>query len=227
MRNSLLLILLAALSAAAQSTPFPNGETVSYTANWPSGLALGEGQIIARQTPSGVWNFEFTLDASIPGFAVKDQFRSQATANLCSDVLEKRLQHGKRKAEEEIEFDRGEGKATRFTLPKGPKGGETTIPIGSCARDALTFLFQIRRDLAAGRMPAPATVLFGAPYQVKFDYGGTQKIQGQDADRLVGTLKGPASEAKFELWFARGPLRTFLQARVPLAMGTFSLEIAH
>jgi hypothetical protein len=210
-------------TAAAQPMPFPNGEILRYNANWPSGLSLGESQLTARQTPGGEWNFELTLEASIPGFQVIDRYRSQATGALCSEALEKQIQHGKRKAREQTLFDRASGKAKRKTLPDG---GTTELASGACGRDALTFLYQIRRELAAGRLPAAGTVYFGAPYQVSFAHGGLQKVQGQDADRLIVTARGPASESKFEMWFARDAARTFLQAKAPLAMGSFSLEIA-
>lgn len=222
MKLPLALACLVLVPAAAQNMPFPNGEVLRYTANWPSGLSLGEAQLSARQTPSGEWNFELALEASIPGFSVEDRFRSQATGALCSEALEKQIQHGKKKAQEQTLFDRAAGKAKRKTLPGG---GTTELATGACGRDALTLLFQIRRDLAAGRLPQSGTVYFGAAYQLTFTHGGAQKVQGQDADRLVVTAKGPASENKFELWFARDAARTFLQAKVPLAIGAFSLEI--
>jgi hypothetical protein len=46
-----------------------------------------------------------------------------------------------------------------------------------------------------------------------------------DTDRLVGTVKCPASEVTVEIFFARDAVRTPVLIRVPLAMGKFSMEI--
>jgi hypothetical protein len=46
------------------------------------------------------------------------------------------------------------------------------------------------------------------------------------ADRLIVTVKGPASEMSFEIFFARDPARTPVIIRVPLSPGMFSLELA-
>ena len=221
--SSLFLLALAAASAvSAQSRVVPDVESLHYTVNWPSELSLGEAQFVAKRV-GGVWNFQMTLDASVPWFSVKDQFRSQASAGLCSEVFDKQTQHGKKSASEVTTFNRETGKAARRTLPDG---GVTQHQMGPCGRDALTFLYHVRYELAAGRVAAPATVMFGAPYQVKLDYGGVEKILGQDTDRLVGTAIGPSSEQRFELWFARDVARTMVRSRVPLAIGAFSLELA-
>ena len=86
-------------------------------------------------------------------------------------------------------------------------GGKSDIAISSCARDALTFLYYARRELGQGRVPPREDVLFGAPYQVRLEYTGEQTVkigdQKAEADRVVSTLKGPASEISFEMFFAR------------------------
>jgi hypothetical protein len=218
----LVLAMAAALSPAPQSKSFPDGESLHYTVDWPSGLSLGEAQFVAKKVGE-VWNFQMTLDASVPWFVVKDQFSSQASAGLCSEVFEKRIEQGKKKAAEVTSFDLKTQKAARRTLPDG---GTTEHATGACGHDALTFLYHVRRELAAGRVAAPATVMFGAPYQVKLAYGGVEKIQGHDTDRLTGTASGPAAEQSFEVWFARDVARTMVRARVPLAIGAFSLELS-
>jgi hypothetical protein len=43
---------------------------------------------------------------------------------------------------------------------------------------------------------------------------------------VLATLKGPASEITFEMFFARDAARTPLVIRVPLTLGTFSMELA-
>src|SRR6185437_65845 len=91
--------------------PFTN-ESLSYTVNWPSGLSLGETHISATGTPTG-WRFDFTLDAGIPGFAVKDSFESIATKDLCSETFHKNTSHGNRKGSETVTIDQAAGVATR------------------------------------------------------------------------------------------------------------------
>ena len=108
-------------------------------------------------------------------------------------------------------------------------GGKSEVPAPGCARDALSFLYFLRHELSQGRLPPPQTVFFGAPYQLKLEYGGAQTIRVNDrrveAERLRASLKGPASETSFELFFARDDVRTPLMIRVPFTPGVFSLEL--
>ena len=225
----LLFCVYAAPATDPTGFPFTN-ETLNYTVNWPSGLSLGEAHISAMRTKSGEgpeqWNFDMTLDAGIPGFAVSDHYRSTATLELCALTLEKQYQHGSRKIRELTTFDQHAGVARRETTG----GGKSDITVSDCAKDALTFLYYARRELGQGRVPPFQTVLFGAPYQVRLEYTGAQTVRVNDkkaeADRLVATLKGPASEVSFEMLFARDPARTPLVIRVPLSLGMFSMELA-
>ncbi len=220
-------IALAALwlssPAAAESFP-PADESLRYNINWPSGLSLGEAHLTARRT-AGQWEFELTLDAAVPGFAVSDRYRSQASGSLCSLEFEKNFTHGRRKAREKTVFDYGKNVARRSTV----NGGKTEIPIPACARDALAFIFHARGELSQGRVPPPSTVLFGAAYEVRLDYGGAQAITVNDArveaDRIAVSVKGPASTIGFEIFYARDPVRTPLLVRVPFTLGVFSMEL--
>ena len=45
------------------------------------------------------------------------------------------------------------------------------------------------------------------------------------SDEVTCTVKGPASEFKFDMYFARDAARTPLLVKVPLAMGKFSMEL--
>src|SRR4051794_21876900 len=71
-----------AKTSAAQSTPekpvlkgFPfTNESLSYTANWPSGISLGEAHLSATASSTS-WRFELGLEAGIPGFTVKDTYQ--------------------------------------------------------------------------------------------------------------------------------------------------------
>ena len=207
------LLLAAALLAPAGGSPpvLPADETLRYTVNWPSGLSLGEGTLTARKA-GGEWDFSLELEAAIPGFQVVDRFLSRASAGFCSIHFEKNSVHGKRKAREKTVFD---GQlATRTTLEGG---------------DALAFLYFLRQEITQGRVPPPQTVYFGAPYQVRLDYKGAQPVESGSAvekgDRLVASVKGPSSNFSFEILLGRDPARTPLLIKVPLELGTFSMEL--
>ncbi|MCW5977847.1 MAG: DUF3108 domain-containing protein [Bryobacteraceae bacterium] len=220
--------VLAPSPAAASDLPFRPDEMLRYTVNWPSGLGLGEGDMSARLTkaPSGDvtgWQFEFRIEAAVPGFTVADHYLASATRTLCSVEFEKGLVHGRRTGKEKTTFS--EGTARRKTTG----GGTSDIPVGDCARDGLTFLYYLRSELAQGRIPATQTVLFGAPYEVSFQYGGRQPVvlgdSRVDGDRLIATVKGPASKFTFEVVVAQDPGRTPVRIKVPLELGDFTMEL--
>lgn len=225
-------LLAAALPLAAGSGINFHEESLHYNVNWPSGLSLGEAHSRATHIRSGAaggdrWKLEFDLDAAIPSFQVSDRFRALSrTEDFCTLEYEKDSTHGKKIAKEKTTIDASTGIATRATL----NGGKSEIPVAACVRDGLTFLFFMRNELAQGRIPPAQTILFGAPYQLRLEYGGARTIPiggvATESDRLVAYLKGPASESSFELFFARDAVRTPLLVRVPLALGSFSLELA-
>src|SRR5947209_10076198 len=139
------------VAAAPKLTGFPfQDETLRYSVRWPSGLSLGDAVFSARHTQSG-WNFETTVDAGVPGFPVKDAYRSTATEELCSLDLDRSFSHGSKKTREKTTFDQRAGRATRVTtLPEN--GGRTEMDIPSCARDALAFVYFARREMGQGRV---------------------------------------------------------------------------
>jgi hypothetical protein len=223
--------LAGPLLAAPQAGPSFDKEKLTYAVNWPSGLTLGEARLEARKSPPAEagtprWSLDFFLDAAVPGFAVADQFHSVTDDNGCSVEFEKNTLHGKKKAQERTTFDARKSTATRTTLNGG---GKTEISVSACAHDALAFLYYLRRELLQGRMPPAQAVLLGAPYQFRAEYGGTRVLAiGEskiETDRLVGFAKGPASDLTFEAFFARDAVRTPVLIKVPLALGTFSMEL--
>jgi hypothetical protein len=222
-------VALGLAAAASAQTGFPfQDESLHYSVNWPSGLSLGEATFTAHRTAAG-WDFDMSLDAGVPGFAVNDKFRSSATADLCSTSLDRDLSQGGRKSREKTEFDQANGVAHRVTLfPAG--GGQSDFNIGACARDALTLLYYARRELGQGRVPPAQQAYFGSAYSVRMDYTGAQSISVNEkppvvTDHVAVSVKGPKSDLSFEVFFARDAARTPLLVKVPFSVGTVSMEL--
>jgi hypothetical protein len=223
-----------AAASAPSLTGFPfTNETLHYAVTWPTGLSLGEAHMSAARSkaakgPGEQWAFEFALDASVPGFAVADRYHAAASPDLCSAAFDKDIAHGSRKSHERIEFDDHAGVARRESL--GVEAGKSDVSISQCGRDALTFLYFARRELGQGRVPPPEDVVLGAKYQARLEYTGEQTIKVGNkpsvTDRVVVTVRGPASVTSFEMFFARDPARTPLLIRVPLSLGVFSMELS-
>jgi hypothetical protein len=226
-----LFLIAGLLAIPAILTAQPSAdETLAYLINWPSGLSLGEAVLTSKKikTAEGEerWQIEFRVNAAIPGFSVMDSFRSEITAASCSIQFERDLVHGKRKGKERITFDQKKRTAKRETIG----GGKSDLSTPPCAKDSLAFLFFVRQELKAGRIPPAQPVYYGAAYQVRLEYSGTEYVRNGDsrveADKVVGTIKGPSSNAKFEAYFARDPGRTPLLAVVPLPVGRLTLELS-
>jgi Protein of unknown function (DUF3108) len=201
-----------------------SAESLRYSINWASGLSLGEATLRADKGKEG-WDFEVTMDASIPGFALRDDYHAAATLDLCSLELNKTFTHGSKKADEKITFDQQDHTATRQTQG----GGKTDLSVSACAKDALTFMQFARSELAQGRLAPQQMVVFGSLYNLRVEFTGTQKIkygdQTADADRILATIKGPTTDLTVEIFFARDAARTPLLARIPLALGSFTVEL--
>jgi hypothetical protein len=221
----IVLVVLLAL-------PLP-AESLRYTINWPSGLSAGEVTLRSDFTRdpaagkgTGHWGFEMNMDASFPGFPVRDHDQSMATADLCSTQLEKSALRGARNTEERVTFDLGNHTATRETLHGG---GKSELHLPPCARDPLASLEFIRKELAQGRLAPQQSVVFGAIYQLQLIFKGAESIRVAgamvDADHLAAAVKGPASDHTFEMFFARDAARTPVLAKIPSPLGTFSVEL--
>ena len=211
-----------------------SGEVLHYSIEWPSGLSLGEASLRSDRTGQGTasapgWEFEFNLDASVPGFAIRDQYHSTANPELCSEQLEKKTSRGSRKGQERVTFDPGGNTATREGLRGDRIGGKSELSVPSCARDALTLLQFVRKELAQGRVPPQQPAILGAAYQVRLEYLGNAPVrlgnQEMDADRFRTTIKGPASDLTVEMFFARDAVRTPLLVKIPLPLATFNVEL--
>jgi len=215
---------------APKLTGFPwQNETLHYTMSWQSGLSVGDVTFNAHKTGSG-WEFDIAANAGVPGFSINDHYRSLSgpAPDLCSIELERDTTHAGRSGREKTTFDQKAGSADRTTLlPEG--GGKSTFSIGTCARDAIAYSYFAREELGQGRVPPSVTTYFGSAYSVSMVYTGAQDIAAgtkkATTDHVNVSVKGPRSDFHFEIFYARDPARTPLQIRVPLSMGTFSLDL--
>jgi len=228
--NSFPVLLLTACSCAlaanAQSGyPFQD-ETLHYSVNWPSGLSLGDVSMTAHRSGGG-WDFGMSLNAGIPGFMVADRYHSVTNSEGCSLEFQRDTSHGSKKNSEKTTFDYRTLTAHRVTLKSG--GGKSDLPMPSCARDALALVYYARQELGQGRVPPQQDAFLGAPHSVRLEYTGAQSIQVGDrpetTDRVVVHVKGPSSDTQFEIFFARDAARTPLSVRIPLSVGTLSMEL--
>jgi len=235
-------LLAAAFATTVAIEAASPTEQLHYNITWPSGLGLGEASLSFNTTPATQGKpariaGELTIDASIPGFQVADRYTSRATTDFCSLRFDKKLRHGPRQSDEVLDFDQQHMTVSRQTLTPGhepaPQGvdlGKSEMNAPACAKDALTYLAFLQNELVQGRLPTPQPVFFGAAYDVRVDFRGTEIIKvgdsSMDADRVNISLHGPASDLTFTAFFAHDASRTPVLFQVPLAMGTFSMELA-
>jgi hypothetical protein len=217
-------LLSSALSFAAAPpslTGFPfTDEDLNYSIAWPGGANLGEAHLHAKRSGAD-WNFTLTLDAGVPGFAVKDTYHSDAVADLCSASFDRATSHGSHVIHEKETVDRDRGTVSR--------NGSVEIPVPACVKDALTYLFYSRREMGQGRVPAAQPILFGGLFDIRVDYVGapviTVNAKQEQSDQVTCTIKLKGGEYSFDVYFARDPARTPLLITVPFAMGKFSMEL--
>jgi hypothetical protein len=232
-----LFVLLAPVYGAPPAAP-PSSEQFHYNVNWPSGLSLGEASLSLTRTPAaagkpGTVQNELTIDAAYSGFKVADQYSSRASSDFCSIRFDRKFRHGSHQSDEVLKFDQDHMSVSRESLTGSHEAaddlGKSEVSAPACAKDALAFLSFLRNELAQGRLPQQEPVFFGAAYDVKVDFRGAETVKVGDAsmqaDRVNVSLKGPASEMSFVVFFAKDPGRTPVLFRVPLALGTFSMEL--
>lgn len=213
----LLVIPLRGGRAEEIRMPFAAGEDLAYAITWPSGLSVGTARFRARPKGHG-WRFEMTIEASVHEFAVDDAFVSETDASLCSSRFEKHVRHGSKRAHEALRF--ADGTVERTNLDPVRPGPPGTALVEACARDALAAVYYLRQDLAAGRLPAPGAIHFGAAYDLQLEYEQTRWLPWDEgrrqADLIRVRVRGPASRREFLAYFGRDAARTPLlfQARI-------------
>lgn len=207
--------------------PFPEDERLSFSIDWPSGLSVGSAEFRARFVDPG-WRFQTALRATLPEIEVNDAFVSRTDEALCSIEFEKHVRHGRKRAHESLRF--GPGTVRRTNLEGNSADPPGMEPAGSCAQDALAYLYHLRRDLAAGRIPPPADVFFGARYRVTLRHAQTRRIvlhaERLLADEIRAVVRGPAAEHSFSIYFGRDEARTPLLFRVEVEGTPFTMQLA-
>ncbi len=238
------LLILATLSfvaalaapAAAQAAPETNqpkltgfpftDEDLNYAIVWPTGTSLGEAHLHARHS-SANWNFALTLDASVPGFTIKDSYHSDIVPDFCSVSFDRATSHGSHTTQEKETIDRERGIAARSTL--SGDGAKNEIPVPACVKDALAYLYYSRREMGQGRVPAAQDILLGALHPIRVDYVGAPMItlngKQVQSDEVTCTFYNGPSEVSFDIYYARDAARTPLRITAPFAMGKFSMEL--
>jgi hypothetical protein len=224
------LISAPLLPAADQLTGFPfQNETLRYRVIWPGGKALGEVTMGAHKTAEGGWDFDMSTNVAIPIVPIADTYKASAAGfDLCSATLTREISHGNKRVVERTQFDQKRNQAVRQTIiPAG--GGKTELALPTCGRDALTFVYFARRDMGQGKIPPSGKVFFGSPYEVKTNYTGAMEIpvagKPKTTDKLDVSVKGPASDFKLEIYYDRDAARTPLLIKIPVTVGTISLEL--
>lgn len=225
--SSLLTAMMAqpaTINAAPVGFPFAD-ESLNYLVKLPGGASIGTAHVTARRDPVRGWTFDFAMDASLPNIPLTDHFSSLASPELCSIRFDRTSVHGARKLKEFTVIDRSRSVAVRATAG----GGQSEIPVGLCPRDALTFLYFLRRELGQGHMPPNDTILMGPAYRLNMAYAGQATLMRENrpsvTDQVNCTVKGPSSEVHLEILFARDAARTPLIVRCPFALGTLTLEL--
>jgi hypothetical protein len=235
LRNILLLVMLAMacaplVLAADKLTGFPfQNETLRYRVNVPGGSSVGEVTLTAHKAGDSGWDFDMTTTVGIPVVPISDTYKSSAAGvDLCSSTLRREISHGTKTVTEKTEFDQTANQAHRETLvPAG--GGKSELSLPTCGRDALTFLYFARREMGQGRVAPAGTVFFGSGYEVKMVYTGAMDVPvaGKPVvtDHVNVSVKGPASDLTFEVFYARNAARTPLQVKIPVSAGTVTLDL--
>ena len=225
---------LGALSAlvpeglAGQETqfPFPAHEELAYSIAWPSGLTVGTAEMRARYLDPG-WRFEMSIRASVPKLEIDHAFVSRTDDLLCSLDFEKHIRHGTKRAHESLRF--GGGTLSRTNLEASDRAAPGTVPIADCARDALATVYALRQDLAAGRIPPPEEIYFGAAYRLQLEYKQTRWLAWDSERRLADEfgidVRGPGSHHVFSAFFGRDAERTPLLFVVEFEDGPFTIKL--
>lgn len=178
----------------------------------------------------GGWNFELTLDAAVPGFVIRDEYKSRTDSKFCTEEFERTVQRGTTKSSEKSTFDRKRKSVKRVTqFERGLEGGISEMDTVECAHDALAFIQFMREELAQGRLVAHQPVYMGGKYDLQVNYIGNDIVKLGDkrieADMIRVNSHGQKSDFEVDIYFSKDKDRTPLMARLPLTLGIFTVEL--
>lgn len=210
--------------AQGQAPSFAGGETLKYKLLWPSNISLGEA-VFRVSSSQGTLHFEVTMEADLPTRSISGLFTSSASReDLCSLEFQSKVTEGVRTSEESIQFDQKNHQATKIS-----HGQSSSVAIPNCARDPVTFLYYLRKQLAAGSSVDAATFFLGLEQslEVKTDGSDTVTVRGQQqtTDKYLVNYNGQNSARSFELWFSKDARREPVMIRLPFPLAVFSAEI--
>ncbi len=216
----------APVAAQAPPGPIPASEELRYSIHWPSGLGFGSALFKARFTDPG-WRFEFDLKASLPKIEINDRAVSRSDEQMCGQEFTKHILHDNKRANELLRFR--PNAVERINLEEAGEARPGVTPVKDCARDALAFLYFLRTELAAGRIPPPSTVFFGAGYRVRLEHAQTRWLiwdgQRQLADEIRVSVRGPGSEHELSAYFGRDESRAPLLFRMQFDDESFTMRL--
>ena len=122
--------------------------TLHYNINWPSGLSLGEGDLIASVRRRGLVIFVQSGRCS-SGIHSFEAAKSTATATGLLNRVDKDVHARQAEGEEKTTFD----SAKIDCHAQNESGRQVGTYPPPCAKDALGFPFLLRHELASGRLP--------------------------------------------------------------------------
>ncbi|MCY4536505.1 MAG: DUF3108 domain-containing protein, partial [Bryobacterales bacterium] len=141
--------------------------------------------------------------------------------------FEKHILHGSKRANELLRFR--PNVVERINLQRAEESRPSVIPVQDCARDALAFLYFLRTELAAGRIPPPSTVFFGAGYRIRLEHTQTRWLtwdgERQLTDEIRVSVRGPASEHELSAYFGRDDSRAPLLFQMQFDADRFTMRL--
>lgn len=203
-------------------------ESLHYSLNYASGLNLGDATVTENPRPTEPAekrSGRVMVDVSLPGYMIRDEYRSTSDGEFCSSELVKLVSRGSTQTKETDTIDQDAHRVTRKT----EGGGKSEYRVANCAKDAIAYFGYMREELSHGRVPPTQEVILGAAYRVELVYIGSEVVaygeREVEADKLEAHIKGPASDYTVEIFFNRDRHRTPILARMKLPVGDLTVEL--
>jgi Protein of unknown function (DUF3108) len=235
---ALALSSLPALSHAQLQPVPPNGEKLTFDVSWtvfPAGQLTSEIQ----QGPAGSDDPDIIVTkVRSQGFVsllfnVEDEFRSHFNPQSgCSEMIEKKVNEGKRHKQTQIEFDEQKGLALLdehdLAHPKNPvKHAENEIP--PCVQDVISAFYYLRRAPLEVGHDIHLPVNDGAKtYDVTVEVQTKEKIQTPMGEFTAFRLEPRVFSGLFKrkgrmlIWITDDDRRLLAQIKAMISVGTIT-----